>query len=295
MKRESKGITVSSDLGGVIPDLYKIKSIYKDAGFDNVGIEVVWLKNQNQYVQDLSHGFNVFDKVDGFHGQLGSDSDPRNHQKGFIDWGIIKIVDSLIPSELDALPPLLRVDMIGQLLERDIYLNVHNDVLLNQYDDYMNNVSSFCYYSHLTVENGPNSGSVEMTKRLVENLRQDTGKEVTGTFDVVHAVIGLLDGGMPDLSNTKKVWRKALKLIDLDIFHHLHFPIGTRADDSLPIVEMIKHDPKMLQDLSDLTGEMRITIENQHGLINGLTFWEERKEVDRLKMINEEMKKVGMI
>lgn len=157
-------ITASTDLGGMNPNFDSVRDIYRKAGFRNVGLEVVWLKNQNQYVHDLSCGFSVFDAVDGFHGQLGTEDNPNDHRKGAKDWLLVKTADLLIPNEakrqlilkdmlnpLEILPPLARIDMIGSTLDRDIYLNVHDDVVANQYRTYRDDVRVFHTFSHLTI------------------------------------------------------------------------------------------------------------------------------------------------
>lgn len=118
---------------------------------------------------------------------------------------------------------------------------------------------------------------------------------MTGTFDIVHAIVGLLDGGIPDLESTRSVWNAVLEMIDLDIDQHLHFPIGIREDDSLPIMEIVENDPSMLHDLAGSIVDMEITIENQHNLITGLNYWGMNDEIGRLQRICEAMQKAGMI
>lgn len=308
-------ITVSTDIGGISPDFWWVHDVYKKAGFRNPGLEVVWTRNNSQAIHDIYTGRSSFTRINGFHSQLGAEEDFRQHNKGLFDWLLIQVADKLMPRQgkennllidmfnpLNILPPLLIADMTAVLLDRDIYLNIHDDVARQQYDQYKSGLNelklpnrSKLPRARLVVENGSGPNAVNNVVRLVDRFRQDIGNStVAGLFDVVHSIVGLNGGETPDIQSCRKHWPTMMSQIDRKTFTNLHFPIGENIKDSLPILDMIHGEIGMLQDLADTVKGMQITIENQHSLLFGATLKRD-KEVDRLKMIYEGMNRVGMV
>lgn len=298
LKRSENIVTVSSDVDGFFANPERVQHVYKMAGF-NTDIELVLMPYQIYYLNQMAKGAVIPFDVGGFHGQLGTAESFRDHEKGLPDWLLINLFDSLLPNLLEpenplsGLSTLQKVEKAAQYLNKDLYFNVHQDSVDRRYRDYLIGSTIINHHSKLAIENGPGSKDTEKTKVLIKRLKADGAERVEGTFDIVHAVVGLIHGAVPDMAAATKIWDRALKSID-ENFTRLHLPVGKRANDSLPIMEMLK-EKKMLRELGDYVGNLglEITLENQSSLLFGVTeIW---TEVERLKRIHDGLQESGII
>lgn len=296
-KRKEQLVTVSNDVGGFFANPEHVQHMYGMAGF-NANIELVLMPYQVFFLNQLAKGNEIPFDVGGFHGQLGNTESFKDHEKGLPDWLLIHLFDSFLPKTIDHKRPfsqhsaMYRVEQAAQSLDKKLYLNVHQNAVTRNFDDYLIGVILINDKSVLATENGPGKADVAKTKDLIKRMKDRGGEHVDGTFDLVHALIGLIDGAVPDISLTTKNWGNAIGSIDRS-FARLHIPIGKKAADSLPIIEMIK-EKKMLRDLGQIVqaNGLEITIENQHSLLFGATVW---SEVERLKRIHDGLEESGII
>lgn len=296
----SAEITFSTDVCGFFAHPTDVINLYAAAGFEpeNSGIEMVLMPPQMEILNKLSRGKPQGFNLNGVHGRLGVKEILQPSLTGLIDWAKVMAADLLLaPIDgyhkfLPAIPTGLRIDMIGQLNGRDPYFNVHNDIVANRIEPYLD-YANFAKYSHLSIENGGRENDIAQTVALVDTLHQQGATRTTGTFDLVHAVKAEADGFV-DMSSINRVWDSVLAQIG-DTFRHLHLPIGnfSATGDSLPILDMIEQENQVLvKDLSAIIRErqMPITFENQHNLLFGANVAKER---ERLKRIREGLLECG--
>jgi hypothetical protein len=297
----STGLTFSTDVLGLFAQPSKVTELYSAVGFDPQisGIELVLMPPQMESFNDLTKQKPKLFNLNGVHGKLGVKEMLHPTLSGFIDWAKVITADLLLPpingyhKFLPAIPVGLRVDMIGQITERDIYFNVHNDNVKNDFPTYLD-YARFAAYSHLSVENGGRNKDLEETAVLVDRMRQQGATSTTGTFDLVHAVKAETDGNV-GMNSINKVWGVVLGKIG-DVFKHLHLPIGefSETGDSLPILDMICNgNHRLIQDLATIVKEknIAITFENQHNLLLGANI---AKETERLKRIRTGLIECGL-
>lgn len=288
----STGLTFSTDVLGIFAHPADVTNLYEAAGFntEQAGIEMVLMPPQISILNSLSRkpakGFNL----NGVHGKLGTKEISGHKLANILDFGKIMAADALLPPIsgyhplLPFIPAGLRVEMIGQFTNRDIYFNVHNDSVTRDFPAYLE-YAYFATNSHLSIENGGRKGDIRETSDLVNCMRQLGATETTGTFDLVHAVKEQSDGNV-GMESINKVWGSVLSQIG-DVFRHLHLPIGSFSEngDSLPILAMTSNgNHPLVKDLADVIREkeIAITFENQHNLLLGANV---AKETERLKRI----------
>lgn len=291
-------VSVSSDVLGLFADPMRVQHLYEEAGFKVAGLELLPMPAQDWILKEMSRGRMPQFRLTGIHGQLGSSPNHSDHEKGLKDWLLINLADKLIPRGYDqlhtpfpfapfyeVLPMGLIIDMGGHFLDRDLYLNVHNTIVQYQFASYLQ-YSLASAYSHLTIENGQLSRDGQSTVELIERMRNAGAIRTTGTLDLVHLIVGYSQEE-PSFSIVSHHWGKVLRFLEKhrQYFRHLHFPLGTKKDDSLPILEMLV-EKKMLTDLFALIEDMEVTIENQHSLLFGCNW---RTERERLRQIYLEL------
>ncbi len=330
MQREvGQKISFSTDVGGILGDGESVTNLVNQAGWKDVGIEVVGMFTQSKHLYEVSQGMRrPRFRIDGIHNRLGATESPFDHDKGPMDWLLIKVADLLMRGVYDE-PVLYRdmlrpnsaidlatsVDMIASNTSIPVYFNVHNREVANRLTTYNNIVVPIFHSGHLTIENGPCRGDIRETKKLVYKLRKDhrsdkeprfsieneklkryivpVERKVSGTFDFAHALVEYEHGGMPDMKAFTRHWKRMLKDFELSIFEHVHIPIGLNLKDSLPMLELI-NEQYMLRDLiaKMIGGGVHITFENQHNLLFGA--WNTHAEVDRLKRVRDGMLQAGL-
>jgi len=258
-------VTASSDMGGFFANPERVQHLYWMAKLD-VNIELLLMPYQIFYLNQLAKGRKIPFEVGGFHGQLGTPKSYKEHEKGLGDWLLINLFDTFLPNTvnhkhfLSSTSTLYKVEMAAQSLKKDLYLNVHQDSVESNFRYYLAASILISNLSHLAIENGPGSKDVEKSKVLIQRMKDSGASRVEGTFDLVHAIVGLLHGAVPDL----------------------------------PIMAMIK-EKKMLKDLGDIVRArgIRVTLENQQSLLFGVTdVW---AEVERLKTIRDGLQESGII
>lgn len=321
-------ISFSTDVRGILGDGEEVTKMVSNADWKDTGIEVVGMFSQTKHLYEISRGMTPRFRVDGVHNRLGATKSPFDHDKGPVDWALIKVADLLMREVYDepvevrdvfwpnmAIDLATRLDMIALLTRRPTYLNVHNREVANHLHLYNSVIVQLLRFSHLTIENGPCRGDIRETKKLVNIFRKDHRKDVerrywvedrrlrsrilpvnrkvTGTFDFAHAIVEYEHGGVPDMRASKKHWKRMLQDFEPSIFEHVHVPIGNNIKDSIPILELIE-EQFMLRDLiaKMIEGGVHITFENQHNLLYGI--WDENAEVDRLKRIRNGMLQAGL-
>lgn len=157
----SAEITFSTDVCGFFAHPTDVINLYAAAGFEpeNSGIEMVLMPPQMEILNKLSRGKPQGFNLNGVHGRLGVKEILQPSLTGLIDWAKVMAADLLLaPIDgyhkfLPAIPTGLRIDMIGQLNGRDPYFNVHNDIVANRIEPYLD-YANFAKYSHLSIENG---------------------------------------------------------------------------------------------------------------------------------------------
>lgn len=310
---EGNLISFSSDSGGLFSELKSAGDIPTSAGWLNIGIEAVASPSSvNELRKLVERGGNPKDRVDGVHGRLGTVLDPRDYEKGLIDWLFVQLADTLIaptegesmfdrfnPFTQGSLEMIALINKLSELQGNSIYLNVHNDEVANKFVMYNRIVVPTLGQGKLLIENGPNKGGYQEVERLVNMLRashDSDGKNVKigGNLDFVHLVVEMEHGGMPDFAAVERHWPRILKLFDSSIFGNVHIPIGLKKSDSLPILEMVRNNKVMLRDLVQMLVALgtHITFENQHSMLLGV--WNRSKEVDRLREIRDGFMEAGL-
>jgi len=291
-------VTASSDMGGFFANPERVQHLYWMAKLD-VNIELLLMPYQIFYLNQLAKGRKIPFEVGGFHGQLGTPKSYKEHEKGLGDWLLINLFDTFLPNTvnhkhfLSSTSTLYKVEMAAQSLKKDLYLNVHQDSVESNFRYYLAASILISNLSHLAIENGPGSKDVEKSKVLIQRMKDSGASRVEGTFDLVHAIVGLLHGAVPDMTRVSETWNSVLRSMDQN-FTRIHLPIGKNAGDSLPIMAMIK-EKKMLKDLGDIVRArgIRVTLENQQSLLFGVTdVW---AEVERLKTIRDGLQESGII
>jgi len=280
-ERENK-ICVSTDVCGVLAHPPDVQSLCERAGF-RCNLEVIAMPLQCLYLEGLSRsGCRLNSNVGGVHGKLGVNMDFGGNAEKVFDWFKRGVADALLPPIMDG-----KRMGVGVLVERiarqtgvDVYLNVHNDEVANNFNSYQR-YGNQVRESHLTIENGITRGDVLRVIDLVHKLQDGGAKSTCGTFDVVHAIRAMSDDDM-SFDMVKKFWKTTLDQISGD-FKHLHFPIGINYD-SLPIMEMLK-EKKMLKDLGQVVEDrsLKITLENQHNLMWGANWMVEQNRLKRIR------------
>lgn len=297
---EQNHVTVSSDIGGITANPIDVQEFYRTAGVDSVGIELVAMPLQLSYLNSIVRNHRLDFRLDGVHVQLGRSKRAADHEKGFLDWALIGVADKLIRKTFEelvhpfplaraneVLPLGLLVEMAGCNFNHDIYLNAHYHAVANQLPEYEKYVHNFNHFSHLTIENGPGRGESNLTLDLVSRFKDLGYGQVVATLDLVHSIVEWSGGAVPDINQVVKHWSKLIQLLEFNrnLIGHLHFPIGLRADDSLPISQIVEQG-SMLRDLGQVirSTNLPVTIENQHSLLFGAR---RKRELERLKWLRD--------
>jgi hypothetical protein len=293
MNREQELVTVSTDVLGFVANPWEVQTLYQEAGF-RCDLEIVAMPIQYSVLCALSKSkCNGLD-IGGIHGQLGHDRTLPKNTGQIMEHLKVAAADLLLPKIMGwnklitPFPIGTRIDMIADVLGKEIYFNVHRSIAETDFKDYLD-YGTIAKKSHLTIENGSYPSDMQKTKDLIHKFHDHGIKKTTGTFDLVHSIKAETDNQI-DFAGVKWAWNKVLGQLNQD-FKYLHIPIGSN-NDSLPIIEMLK-EKTMLKDLSEVVRELNlhITIENQHGLLFGA---DKNEECERLKEIRSGLRQAGM-
>lgn len=143
----------------------------------------------------------------------------------------------------------------------------------------------------LWVENQPHSGAVNDTEKTIKTFN-DQGVSVGFMFDLAHYLYGENDNDQKFSQRWEKTLNVLNDIIKTNAHVGIHFPIGTRKNDSLPVLDG-KISPDMFRDVAVvLHGENephqaveQIVLESQHGL--RLAAWQSKRDIGKIRRHHE--------